>query len=318
MVKRVTSSTVAPTSQIAAELASEPVGQGMRASTAEPAFTDGILPTPQPAKSFGMFFGGQSQWWQLNIDTTTSTGKPGVAMAEAGKPFVVNYERGLQDLGATGNLASVMLHYQINNGDVQSLPITSGARNMANGQLVRFPATIPIPQNARGELVYWLELTATDGSKVWDSDFGKNYRTTLVPAGGTMVRFDEQWSAQTNTPIKAGEALRIAYDVDRLKQFLRGTNVRGAETWHITAYVAFDDKPAQEFEVTVPQFGPSGTYHALVPWEVAVAVPTDARKASIWFMGSAYGGSVFGGNAYDSNFGKNWEFPVEPAQWIPA
>jgi hypothetical protein len=232
--------------------------------------------------------------------------------AEAGKPFAVTYYRNLSDVGGQGELAKIQLKYRIDGGPVKTKSIAVGQRDLHTGQLIRLPAKIDLPANAKGEIEYWFELESKTGHKYYDSDFGKNYHANIIPAGGSVVKFDDLWGDAVSGPIKAGGTLRIAYDVDRLKQFLYGTWHHGAPTWNISAFVSFDGRGAVEIPLTVPKRGQFGVSQDMIPVEAAVEVPADAKQVSLWFRGSSYGGSRFGGPAWDSNYGVNYNYPVVP------
>lgn len=276
-------------------------------------FSAEIAPRPQPARSYSVHHTSWSRYPSIDLTPTSSWGAPAFPeLAEAGKPFVVDYQRGLSDLGQQGELKKVTLHYRIDGGPVKKKVIADGQRDLQTGQLIRIPAKLAIPATAKGEVEYWFSLESKSGGKFYDSDYGKNFHANIVPAGGVMVKLDDLWGDAVSGPIKAGGTLRIAYDVDRLKQFLQGTWHHGAPTWNIMAYVSFDGQPPLELPVTIPNRGDHGMYVDMVPVELAVEVPSSARQVSLWFRGSSYGGSVFGGNAWDSRHGANYNYPVEP------
>jgi hypothetical protein len=281
------------------------------APSAPPGFTDQLDPRPRPAASYGATFAGYGRWNEVAIDDATSSAGPQLpAQAEAGKPFRVSYVRELGDIGQPGTLEKVTLRYQVDGGPIQSKSIADGQRDLSTGQLVRMPAKIDVPPTAKGELTYWFELQTKDGRTVYDSDFGQNYRAEIVPAGGPTVKFDDLWGDAVSGPIHAGGTLRIAYDVDRLKQFMYGWYYRGFPSFSVNAFVSFDGKPAAELPLVTISRGAMGAASGFVPLEAAIEVPSDAKSVSIWFRGSSYGGSVYGGNVYDSKFGANYTYPV--------
>lgn len=173
---------------------------------------------------------------------------------------------------------------------------------------LRSPYRIDVPAGATGEIEYWFKLTTEEGHEHDDSNFGHNLHTNIVPAGGTTVKFDDLWGESTSGPIREGSTLRLTYDVDRIKPFLKGTSHHEAATWSAAAFVSFDGKPPQEVPLTAVRTGDYGFHKEIEPVEGLVEVPHDAKSVTVYIHGRAYGGT-----AYDSDFGKNYTFPVEPA-----
>ena len=104
-------------------------------------------------------------------------------------------------------------------------------------------------------------------------------------------------------PIKRGQSFEVAYDVDRLRNDLGNGWYRMGPTFFAAAYVSFDGKPAQEFRLT--NYDMQGNISVAQP---RVQVPDDAKDVRIWFYGSTQGGRF----QYDSNYGANYHFAVEP------
>lgn len=276
-------------------------------------FSAGIDPRPLPAAAHRTDLASTQRWNSVDLGGSVGTGGPGQpAVAEAGKPWVVNYSRGASDLGEQGELKRVEMQWKLNNGDVQTAVVMDGTRDMRTGAQNRFPIKVNLPEDTRGQIQYWFKLETTDGRTLWDSDFGRNHRVDVLGKGGSVVRFDDLWGESVSGPLKAGGTLRLAYDTDRLKQFLRGTRHHGYETWNVTAFVSFDGRPPQELPITTVRRGQYGESNETVTHEAALPIPADARNVSVWFRGSAYGGSVFGGNAWDSNESANYSWPIEP------
>lgn len=258
-----------------------------------------------------MNFGGPFRWTEVSLQPETTTGGPFPAIAEAGKPFYLRYHRGLSDLGTTGEISKIRAHYRVDGGAVKTKLIADGTHDLHTAQLQRIPAKLTVPNSASGEVEYWFEIETKDGRRLYDSDFGANYRVPIAPRGGATLRFDDLWGEAVSGPIRAGETMRIAYDVDRLKQFLRGTFHHGAPTWSVQAFISFDGKAPSELPLLAIQRGEMGQHLDVVPYEAAVKVPEDAHSVRLWFRGSSYGGSVFGGPAWDSDHGANYTYPVE-------
>jgi hypothetical protein len=206
------------------------------------------------------------------------------------------------------------MHWRVAGGPVQSRVLVDGSRDRQTGELVRLPGRIDLGADARGEIEMWFEQETTDGRTLWDSAFGQNYRARIVPTAGTTIRFDENWDEAQSAPVRAGDAVRFAYDVDRMLGRLAGTQHHGAPTWSVSAFVSFDGGPAQELPLVVPRHGPQGGTLELLPFEGCTVVPEGAHQMSVWFRGTSYAGARdnIGGPAWDSDFGRNYSFPVEP------
>jgi hypothetical protein len=229
---------------------------------------------------------------------------------EAGKPVLLGYSRRLQDLGVEGELQEVVARVRIDGGDWQRVPFDMQARDDHRFKIGPV-AQLMIPDWARDELQVAFELVARDGRRIWDNNGGPglDYRTTILPQGGALIRFDADWTQTVVGDLRQGETVRVAYDVGRLLRFLTGTSANGLPTYGASLFVSFDDAPPQEYRfgrdfetVDMPSF----------------RVPHGASTLSLWFVGSARGGHTFydihvGGFAYDSNWGQNYRFPVQPA-----
>lgn len=287
---------------------SRSTGRSATASTAADSFTASVDPQPKTALNYRASFASHFEW--SGVEYGPQTGNNGITLpniAEAGKPLFIDYGRSLENIGLQGTLKKVEMFYRIDGGPVQSATLAEGESARAPG--LRSAHRIDVPAGAKGEVEYWFKLTGEDGKTHWDSKFGQNYRTNIVPQGGSIVRFDDLWGESLSQPLVAGSTLRLAYDVDRIKPFLRGTSHHGAATWGVVAYVSFDGKPAQEIPLTAVKRGQYGVHEAIEPVEAAVEIPTDAKNVSIWIKGHGYANSVF-----DSDFGKNYSFPISPAQ----
>ena len=275
---------------------------------------DGMEPRPAAASRYGVFHARTHTSHSVAVsERAVDYDMP--ALAEAGKPFEVGYFRSAADLGHAGDLDQIRLHYRIDGGDIQTETLADGSRDLRNGELLRSRASIDVPATARGEIEYWFELCTKDGETLWDSEGGKNYRVDVVPEGGATVKFDDLWGEAISGPVKAGEALRIAYDADRIRQFLQGMHHHGLATYNIDAFVAFDGKPATPLPIAIVERGTHGESMDMKFFEPAVEVPKDAKQVSIWFKGGAYGGALVNGQwsdaAWDSDYGRNYVFDVE-------
>ena len=110
--------------------------------------------------------------------------------------------------------------------------------------------------------------------------------------------------------IKSGTEVTILFDSERLP-FERSLDEKGKSAWTISAFYQF--APGEEvFKVNLlPEkkrqkpTAESGTPTFL---KGVLSVPTGSREAIIWFLNTGTTGNEY----YDSAFGANYRFPVEP------
>ena len=228
----------------------------------------------------------------------TANGVPATGGIEAGKALNVNYYKRLPV--PESEVDSVTLRYRIDGQDYPGVQVASlNTRGPAN--LVRKTGTVQIPASARGEIEYWFEVKTRSGQTVYDSNSGRNYKANVVPAGGATVKFDDLFNEAVTGQIKAGESLKLNYDMDRLRKYMGDQFARGGNTLAIDAWVQFDGGAPQQ--VPVARFDSSGQLQTL---EAAVEVPADARNVKIWFRGKGAFSEM-----YDSNFGANYSYSVQ-------
>jgi hypothetical protein len=131
---------------------------------------------------------------------------------------------------------------------------------------------------------------------------------SCAPVAATLG-FLSGWQRTQDAPIRAGGWVRVLYALDRLPQ-CRGTH-NGFPAWDIQATLRFSPG-GQIVSGTVRTFAATEG----VPTNVAetapldVAVPLDARAVEIWFHN--FSGAGNGCEAWDSDFGQNYRFPVLP------
>ena len=108
------------------------------------------------------------------------------------------------------------------------------------------------------------------------------------------LRFLSNWTLQRDGEPRAGEPLRIEYDVSRLPACR--ASYRGQDAWSIAGYVRFH--PGAEIESV-----------ALKSGSAELDVPDDASRVELWFNNTDNTGCV----AWDSQFGKNYQVDVAAA-----
>ncbi|MFZ5443854.1 MAG: DUF6209 family protein [Myxococcota bacterium] len=130
--------------------------------------------------------------------------------------------------------------------------------------------------------------------------------------------FQSGFRTQQRGALVAGQEVTLTYALDRLAT-CRGTH-NGAPAWDLRGYVRFNpsgavvDGTVRGFDA--PNGVPSTSAHG-VPW--TVTIPAGTTSLEVWFHNSTGAGSTC--EAYDSNFGANYRFPVSavaPArvEWV--
>lgn len=259
------------------------------AAVAEDTFTTDMSPRPARVARTDVYLG--------NGDDSYMPG--GVTGAVAGRPLVINYQRNRGTIGAHDeSLSTLTFHSRIDGVPQPPQQVTCDpGRTDAYGS--KF--TLDIPADAKGEVEYWFEAKTESGKTLWDSKAGANYKVDVIPGGGPTLRFDDLWGEVVSGPIKAGGSFELAYDVDRLRQFLSNGWYRMGNTFHVKAHVSFDGKPAKSYPLTNWTMD-----HELQVTQPTIEVPDDAREVRIWFHGSTVATHMF-----DSNHSADYRFPVE-------
>lgn len=121
-------------------------------------------------------------------------------------------------------------------------------------------------------------------------------KTNALGAAATIT-FGADWTQTASAPIVAGQSVTIAYDVSRLTA-CRGDQ-GGLPQWGITAFWTIDGDPASNVTLT------SGT---------ATITPSHAGDLQLWFQNTNRWGCV----AYDSAYGANYHFTVQPPANAPG
>lgn len=172
------------------------------------------------------------------------------------------------------------------------------------------------------------------GARLFDKQRGQtefqNY--TLTQAGNWVVAEDATVCGPPAAPAKldffagythaqqgalvAGGKAVITFALDRLTT-CRGTH-NGYPAWDVQAFVRFS--PGGEVVsgsvrgFNNPGGTPSNASAVSQPWELQV--PRGATSAEVWFKNFTGAGSTC--EAYDSNLGANYVFPVEPKPFAPV
>ncbi|MFN7133456.1 MAG: DUF6209 family protein, partial [Myxococcales bacterium] len=130
--------------------------------------------------------------------------------------------------------------------------------------------------------------------------------TSKVNAKGT-VAFGKDFNQKVDGQLVAGGKMTIDYDIARLSN-LRHTH-NGNPAWGVTAYVMFNpggkivEGPVMQFESNYgrPSNNPQNR-------PLTVDIPEGTTEVQVWFKN--WTGADSQREAYDSNYGRNYRFPV--------
>jgi hypothetical protein len=134
-----------------------------------------------------------------------------------------------------------------------------------------------------------------------DADLGTS--EAALGEAGTLT-FGADYQVKVSGTLEKGKKIRVAYDANRLTT-CRGEQ-NGKPAWSITGYWKIGNGAVHSFEAG----GLSPSHGTDQP---VLALDTSG-ELQIWFQNN----SVWGCNAYDSDFGKNYRFAVQPAANEPG
>lgn len=188
---------------------------------------------------------------------------------------------------------SILMWVRWDGGDAAYVPMTAAGPMLS--------ATIKVPETAK-KLELWFYANDYYGCKEWDSAAGANYPFDVAPpAKSTAILLTGDWNESTDGPLQQAAMARIVYAPERLPA-CRHT-VAGARAWSM--YAGWRFLPGgQSGTVSLLSADPYSS-EVVVP---LVAIPPDATSVELWFSNSDDTGCV----AWDSNYGKNYAFPVVP------
>lgn len=211
-------------------------------------------------------------------------------VAAAGKPFTVTIDPARISKSAE---KVELVWYMAPTGEQHAVAMSDGSRNAA-GQLNLSPAKFDVPVDAVGTMR--LSIRSTDAQGKVSSSWDPTSDALVAPAspGSTLV-FSDDWKAQLDTPLHAGEKLQLVYDADRASALFGGQPAQ-----NVTAVVQINGNKPQEFPLTLKDGS------LIMP---TLPLPLDATNVSVWFKGERDGNAQ-----YDSAFGKNFHFDVGPAR----
>lgn len=109
----------------------------------------------------------------------------------------------------------------------------------------------------------------------------------------TTLHFLAGWRVDQQGALHAGAPLRVVYAVDRAEQSFGSPS--GVMPSSLTAELHFFP-------------GGQRVTHRLDAGEAEIALPSDATSVAIWFWSL----DRDGGTAWDSQYGADYHFPIEP------
>jgi hypothetical protein len=258
-------------------MASIKIGSGVDAST----FLSGVSPAPQERDTASAMANGDDP------KVMTSTG------IRAGQKLTVSFYDYFDPLPEEQGFGSakLQLHYQVGGKEGDAVAPAQGWWGYGS------PVTFDVPADVEGKMELTFKELRVDGSVLAHP---MTYVADVMPAEAPVIKFEEGWNNETNAPLKAGGAFKIAYDVDRLR-----SRLDGAQNPVILAYVSFDGRfPESKPVMTTDALG----QHAEMP---EFRIPQDAKSLRIWFAGGP-AGSALRWSQYDSDFQADFTAPIDP------
>lgn len=188
---------------------------------------------------------------------------------------------------------------------------------------------------ARIEVAPFLKLS--DGSRLFDKQRGQSAFENYVlsqatgwkvaedgsvcgpPRAPAQLEFSLGFGQQQRGAIVAGHRAVVSYALDRLTT-CRGTH-NGYPAWDVTAFVRFQPsgQTVSGSLKSVQTTGGNPSTVDVVSMPFTFDVPRGTTELEVWFKNFTGAGSTC--EAWDSNFGANYRFPVEAApfanvQWV--
>lgn len=181
-------------------------------------------------------------------------------------------------------------------GEVLSFPLT----DLGPDGIVK-PIVAQIPMQGIRRMELWFQNSDVYGCVAYDSNFNANYTFDLqsAPAGDSpVVSFDLDFRETQSAQIHAGDALIVHYDPVRLNRCSGSTH--GHAAWAVTGYYQVDGGTVHSFQASKADGG------TLLAADPAITVAS-GRDLALWFEAT----SIWGCHAWDSDFGRNYHFPID-------
>jgi len=277
---------------------------------------DPVEPPPAPSGTVTFDAG-----WGETLEGRLQPGEPVRIVYSPDRAGLRYYEGGAPGWGVEGYAL-----FTLSDGTRQTARFNPIGFESVDGSYQPFalPTDVLVPAETEAVEFYFLNYAYGDRrTERYDSDYGANYPFDVTEAGGgggggayidedgqiqivepeerpppppptATVTFDGDWGEQATGQLTGGQSVRIDYDVERA-----GLTPPDAD-WGVDGYAQFKFADGT-FE--------TARFDALD--EPAVAIPREAVAVDFWFLSWAAGEP--GGEQYDSDFGANYTFVIQPA-----
>ncbi|MCA9547409.1 MAG: hypothetical protein KC613_23560 [Myxococcales bacterium] len=173
----------------------------------------------------------------------------------------------------------------------------------ANGRL--YEAVWAVPEDAQGLTLRFSTVDPQGCTEADDGPGAAGYPAEIrTPSAPAVLSFDARWAEAQDRPIRQGGLMQIAYAPERLP--VCRNRAYGGRAWNILAGWRFSPG-GQTGQASLFV----GSYYddAAAYTQPVVPVPADATGVELWFSNSDRTGCT----GWDSDFGANYRFAVEPA-----
>ncbi len=230
---------------------------------------------------------------------------PYIASVVAGEALYIDYIRTAKDHGfADDKITNVRLFWQIEDSGIVEIDM-EWLSNRGG-----FSKSVDIPTSATGEIALWFKVELQSGSKLWDSQYGKNYNLNIIPANCAHLRFlapvDGNWvTPKPDRQLIAGHSVCLHYERDRIKALgvPAGWYRMGIVEPTVQGWLRFSDEAGKE----IGQYALGNELK-----DARFEIPVGAREMQLWFKGQNYYAGV--AEKWDNNFGRDFRFGVEADQ----
>lgn len=179
------------------------------------------------------------------------------------------------------------------------------ALDLIEGRGTQFPYAVPlsviIPDGKR--LDVWFKASDVNGCVQWDSNSSQNYSFAITRLEDIpVISFYDNWKIEQKGVLKAGQPVRLHYDLSRATQCRTG-GYHGSASWDVSAQFRVDGQPLAAQALTYTK-----SWSERGQQDIVTLLP-EGRELTLWFENSGY--EYYAGRAckaYDSNYGQNYHF----------
>ena len=159
------------------------------------------------------------------------------------------------------------------------------------------------------EMTLWFESWDPSGCHAWDSDFGRNFHVALQNPD-RVIHFARDYTIRVDGPLQAGVPFTLDYDLWRMP-FCVGVTAYDTLSGSATVFYRFDDGATQQAAMLGLPPGVPGEIDGqpgLLQLAPIITPPPTARRVEMWFHSNNDGPC----SDWDSNYGRNYFFPIDP------